>query len=93
MLTIGTVCVKIAGRDAGKQCVIVEEAKNGFVLIEGAARRRMCNVKHLEPLGRIVDVKNGASHDDVMKSLGFEVKKLVIKKPSEKPKKTVKKKA
>ena len=85
MFGIGTVCMKIAGRDAGKTCVVVEEAKNGIVVIEGATRRRKCNVKHLEPLGRSIEMKTGASHEQVMKALGLTPKVSKPKKAGAKP--------
>lgn len=85
MFEVGTVCVKIAGRDAGKQCVVVELLDNGFVLIEGETRRRKCNTLHLEPLGRSVDVKKGADHAAVMKALGLKEKESKSRKPAEKP--------
>jgi large subunit ribosomal protein L14e len=84
MYKVGTVCVKIAGRDAGKKCVVVEELKDGFVTIEGATRRRKCNVRHLEPTGN-VDVKKDASHADVMKALSLEARKSKARKPGAKP--------
>ena len=85
MYEVGTVCVKIAGRDAGKKCVIVEEAKDGFVMIEGETRRRKCNVRHLEMLKQDVKVKSGASHAEVMKALGLEEKEVKSRKPAAKP--------
>ena len=85
MYDIGTVCVKIAGRDAGKKCVIVEAAKDGFVMIEGETRRRKCNVRHLEMLKQEVKVKSGASHAEVMKALGLEAKEVKSRKPAAKP--------
>ena len=85
MYEIGTVCVKIAGRDAGKKCVIVEAAKDGFVMIEGETRRRKCNVRHLEMLKEEVKVKSGASHAEVMKALGLEAKEAKSRKPATKP--------
>jgi len=85
MFKIGTVCVKTAGRDAGKQCVVVEAPKEGFVVIEGETRRRKCNVRHLEPLGKTVDVKSGATHDAVMKALGLEARKSKARKAAAKP--------
>ena len=66
---IGQVCVKIAGRDAGRVCVIVEDLGKGLVLIEGGVRRRKCNLKHLEFLDDVVKVKKGASHVEVVKAL------------------------
>jgi large subunit ribosomal protein L14e len=82
---VGSVCIKIAGRDAGKTCVIIEEAKDGFVVIEGATRRRKCNVKHIEPTGKAVEVKAGASHDAVMKALGLEPRAKRARKAAAKP--------
>lgn len=83
MFKVGTVCVKIAGRDAGKSCVVVEELDKGMVLVEGETRRRKVNVKHLEPVGTS-GVKKGASHDTVMEALGKEPRKS--EKRASKPK-------
>ena len=69
MFDIGRVCVKIAGRDAGETCVVVEKQDEKFVLIDGCTRRRRCNVAHLEPTQETVDIKAKASHDDVVKAL------------------------
>jgi large subunit ribosomal protein L14e len=68
MYNIGRVCLKIAGRDAGKICVIVDN-KDDKVLIDGETRRRAVNPNHVEPLKETVDVKKGASHEDVVKAL------------------------
>jgi large subunit ribosomal protein L14e len=84
MFEVGTVCVKIAGRDAGKQCVVIEAAKDGIVVIEGETRRRKCNVRHLEPTGE-AKVKAGASHAEVMKALGLKEKETKSRKPAAKP--------
>jgi large subunit ribosomal protein L14e len=76
MMDVGRVCVKIAGRDAGKQCVIVDVVDERHVLIDGLTRRRKCNLMHLEPLAVVVDLKKGADHGAVviaLKSVGIEV--------------------
>ena len=52
MLTVGRLCIKIAGRDAGKQCVIVDVLDHNKVLIDGLTRRRPCNILHLEPMNK-----------------------------------------
>lgn len=65
---IGRVCVKVAGRDAGRICVIVKQ-EDDRVLIDGDVRRRKVNTTHLEPTGHQVKVKEGASHEDVVKAL------------------------
>ncbi len=66
MLDIGTVCMKLAGRDAGMKAVIVEKIDGTLVLIDGQVRRRKCNIMHLEPLDQTLDIKKGAKHADVV---------------------------
>ncbi len=81
MFEVGKVCMKIAGRDAGKLAVIVEILDEPYVMIDGEVRRRKCNILHLEPIERKVDIKKGATHTDVVKALGIkEEKKKKIKK-------------
>ena len=65
LYTIGRVCLKIAGRDAGNKCVVVENVDANFVLVDGATRRKKVNIKHLEPLKTVIEIKKGASHDEV----------------------------
>ena len=65
LFDVGRLCVKIAGRDAGKTCVVVERLDNIFVVVDGSTRRKKVNVKHLEPLAEILTLKDKASHDDV----------------------------
>ena len=69
MVDIGRVCVKIAGRDAGKKCVIVDVLGKEMVMIDGETRRRKCNIAHIEPLDKKVDIKKGASHEEVLAAL------------------------
>ena len=94
LFTIGRVCIKLAGRDAGKYCVIVEEMENGNVLIDGQTRRRACNVLHLEPTKETVKLAKGADSAAVAKALeGLDItveKKGASKKPSKKPVKRAK---
>jgi large subunit ribosomal protein L14e len=76
MFEIGRVCVKIAGRDAGLKCVVVDVLDNNFVLIDGQTRRRKCNMVHLEPLPQKLSIVKGASHEHVvaaLKDAGVEV--------------------
>ena len=84
MYEIGRLCVKIAGRDAGLRCVIVDVLENNFVLIDGQTRRRKCNIKHLEPLKEIIKIKKNSSSKDV----ASEFKKLKLEIRETKPKKT-----
>ncbi|MAG78170.1 50S ribosomal protein L14e [archaeon] len=92
MIEVGRVCVKIAGRDAGKKGVVIEVLDDHYVMVDGEVRRRKCNINHLEPLKEKVDISKNASTEDVCKALKIEVKKKVTKEKKERPKKQKKKK-
>ena len=95
MIEIGRLCVKIAGRDAGKKCVIVDILDDNHVLIDGETRRRKCNNNNIEPLDEKVDIKKGASHSEVksvLKPLNIEARETKAKEKTKKPKKVRKKK-
>lgn len=93
MVKIGQLCVKIAGRDSGKECLIVDKLEGSFVMIDGLTRRKKCNIKHLEILPKEAKLEKKASHEEVMtalRSLGIKEKeKKRVKK--EKPKEEAKK--
>lgn len=87
---IGRMCVKIAGRDAGKKCVIVDQLDSYSVLVDGATRRKKVNIKHLEPLADVVEIKAGASHEVVralFQKLGIATWEKNSKKVGERSKK------
>lgn len=84
MIDVGRVCMKIAGRDAGKLCVVVEVVDGTHVLIDGETRRRKCNVRHLEPLEQVVKISSGADHAKVVDAF----KELKISIADRKPKKS-----
>ena len=86
--SVGRICVKLAGRDAGQKCVVLSEAKDGRVLIDGATRRREVSINHLEPLADVVAVKAGASTAEVSKvlePLGVVVRETKAKKATVRP--------
>ena len=58
-MKIGQLCVKIAGRDAGQHCLVVDVLEKNSVLIDGQTRRRKCNILHLEPLVKVLEIKKG----------------------------------
>lgn len=97
MFEIGRVCIKIAGRDAGRPCIIIDVIDDRFVLIDGFTRRRKCNIKHLEPLNKVVEIKKQEEHEKVVDELiklGFKpVKKGKPKESKERPKKRKKQKS
>ena len=88
MIDIGRVCVKTAGRDAGRKCVIVDVLDKNFVMVDGEARRKRSNLVHLEPLSTKLDIKKNASSEEVMaafKEIGIDIKERKPKQHAEKP--------
>jgi len=69
LFEVGRLCVKLAGRDAGLKCVIVDIIDNTYVLVDGETRRKKVNVLHLDPLEEVLEIKAGASHEEVKKAL------------------------
>jgi len=74
---VGRVCVKIAGREAGRKCVIVDVIDKNFVLITGpqkvnGVKRRRANINHVEPTERKLSIKRGASDEDILKAMNEE---------------------
>ena len=73
-IEVGRVCVKIAGRESGRKCVIVDIIDDNFVLITGpkaltGVKRRRANIKHLEPTEVKVQISRGADDEEVLKAL------------------------
>lgn len=69
-IEVGRICLKSAGRETGRKCVIVDVMDKSFVLITGpkkitGVKRRRSNMNHIEPLQDKIDVKRGASDDEV----------------------------
>ncbi len=89
-MEVGRVCMKTAGREAGRFCVVVRKIDETFVEITGpksltGVKRRRANVAHLEPLPYLLDIKEGASDAEVIEAYKKAnlVKKLNLKLPSE----------
>ena len=97
LFDVGRLCQKIAGRDGNRKCVVVETVDNNSVIVDGDVRRKKVNINHLEPLADVLEIKQGASHEEVKKvftKLGLTVWERTSKHPAEKPKqqRTVKEK-
>ncbi|MEM1808408.1 MAG: 50S ribosomal protein L14e [Thermosphaera sp.] len=74
-IEIGRICVKVAGREAGRKCVVVDIVDENFVIITGpksltGVRRRKTNIKHIEPTDKIINIPKGAGDEDVLKAIG-----------------------
>jgi len=89
-IEVGRICVKTAGRELGSKCVIVDVVDSNYVLVTGpkslsGVKRRRTNVKHIEPTLDKVDLKKGATDDEVLKALE-KAKKTAAVKAEVKPK-------
>lgn len=94
----GRVCLKIAGREAGRYCVILKKMDENFVLVTGpklltGVKKRRCNIEHLEPTEHKVEVKEGAKEEDLIEAYEKAglITKLNLKKPAAAKLKTLKK--
>jgi large subunit ribosomal protein L14e len=88
MFDVGRVCLKTAGREAGRYCVVVKKLEGNFVLVTGprevtGIKRRKCSIGHLEPLAHTVQI--GADADDEQVAAAFERAGLFAALKLEKP--------
>jgi large subunit ribosomal protein L14e len=73
-IEVGRICAKLTGREAGRKCVIVDLMDKSFVLITGpktvtGIKRRRVNVNHIEPIQDMIEIKRGASDEEVAEAL------------------------
>jgi large subunit ribosomal protein L14e len=69
-IEVGRVCVKVAGRESGRKCVIVDVMDKSFVLVTGprkvtGVKRRRVNINHVAPTEETIQIKRGASDEEV----------------------------
>ncbi len=81
-IEVGRICAKIAGREAGKKCVIVDVIDKNFLLITGPkqvnnVKRRRVNIGHVEPTERKVNIRRGESDEEIMKALDKETQNFL----------------
>lgn len=95
----GRVCLKTAGREAGKYCVVLEQPREGFVTIAGpkaitGVKRRKCSIFHIEPTENMLDVggatdmelESGWKSSGLIEKLGIKIpEKHAAKKAKERP--------
>jgi large subunit ribosomal protein L14e len=84
---VGRICVKVAGRQTGKKCVIVDLMDKSFVLITGpktvtGVKRKRANMNHIMPLESKVELKRGASDEEVIQTLTAAGKLDEMKQPA-----------
>ena len=69
-IEVGRVCVKVAGRESGLKCVIVDVMDKSFVVVTGpkkvtGVKRRRVNINHVAPTEDVIPIKRGASDEEV----------------------------
>jgi large subunit ribosomal protein L14e len=84
---VGRICVKTAGRQVGQKCVIVDVMDKSFVLITGpkpvtGVKRKRANINHIMPLDDKLDLKRGASDEEVTQTLTAAGKLDEMKQPA-----------
>jgi len=94
MIETGTVALKLAGRKAGRACVIVEKPSGNFVIVDDGNKRKRSNISHLELTQKKVKHSSSAEIAESLRNLGFKIpekkdKNAADKKPTE-PVKTIK---
>ena len=83
-IEIGRLCVKQAGRECCHKCVIIDVMDKSFVLITGpkkltGVKRRRVNINHLMSLEEKIDIKRGASDDEVAQAIEEQGKLDLVK--------------
>jgi large subunit ribosomal protein L14e len=94
VLELGRVCMKLAGREAGKYCVVVKAAgkskdEKSYVTVTGprlltGIKRRRSNIDHLKATEYKLEVKENATDEEVVSAYekAGVIGKLGLKKPS-----------
>jgi large subunit ribosomal protein L14e len=85
-IEIGRICVKTSGREKGKKCIIVDVVDENFVIITGpqsltGVRRRRTNLGHIQATEEILEVKKGATDEEVGKAAEKAKKTGFLKAP------------
>ncbi len=73
-IEVGRICVKHFGRECCRKCVIIDVMDKSFALVTGpkkvtGIKRRRVNINHIMPLEDKIDIKRGASDDEVTQGL------------------------
>jgi len=88
-IEVGRVCVKMVGRESGRKCVIVDVMDKSFVVVTGpkkvtGVKRRRVNINHVSPTEDVIQIKRGASDEEVTQMIDASSKleeMAVIAKP------------
>ncbi|UCH69904.1 MAG: 50S ribosomal protein L14e [Candidatus Bathyarchaeota archaeon] len=81
-IEVGRICVKIAGREAGQKCVVVDLIDKNFVLVTGppkitGVKRRRVNVNHVEPTEKKIKIKRGDGDEEIASAIDSDTKSFL----------------
>jgi large subunit ribosomal protein L14e len=73
-IEVGRICVKQGGRECCTKCVVIDVMDKSFVLVTGpkkltGVKRRRANINHLMPIEDKIDIKRGASDEEVTQAI------------------------
>jgi large subunit ribosomal protein L14e len=79
----------MVGRESGRKCVIVDVMDKSFVVVTGpkkvtGVKRRRVNINHVSPTEDMIQIKRGASDEEVTQMINASGKleeMAVIAKP------------
>lgn len=84
---VGRLCVKTAGRENGKKCVVVDVMDKSFAMITGpkavtGVKRKRVNLSHIMTLQTRIELTRGASDEEVSSALTAAGKMEEMKQPA-----------
>ena len=73
-IEIGRICVKTAGRTAGKFCIVTKLIDDNFVEITGpkeltGIKKNKCNIKHLEATENTIKINDNADDKTIIDAI------------------------
>jgi large subunit ribosomal protein L14e len=73
-IEVGRICIKQGGRECCTKCVVIDVMDKSFVLVTGpkkltGVKRRRANINHLMPIEDKIDIKRGASDEEVTQAI------------------------
>jgi large subunit ribosomal protein L14e len=83
-IEVGRICIKQAGREIGQKCVVIDVMDKSFILVTGpkkltGIKRRRVNLNHVSPLNDKIELKRGASDEEVTQALDAAGKTELMK--------------
>ena len=84
---VGRICIKTAGREKNKKCVIIDVMDKSFALITGpkmvtGVKRKRANLNHIMPMEDKIELNRGATDEEVTSALKAVGKLEAMKQPA-----------